>query len=142
MPPRFAVIDTNVFINGLISNQSESPPCQIVDAMLRGNFLFLLSVDLLAEYRTVLLRPKIKKLHGLKEEEIDTILTEITANGIVKDPQTVPPQGLDPKDQHVWDLLRCHPNAILITGDQALRKMALKHFTALTSHEFVEQVLS
>ncbi len=137
MPHHFTVIDTNILVNALITNQNWSPTCQIVDGMLRGRFPFLLSIDLLAEYRTVLLRQKIKKLHGLTEEEIDIIATEITATGMVRDPPTVRLKGLFPGDQHVWDLVNFHPNTTLVTGDHALRKIALKHFPVLTPQEFV-----
>lgn len=75
-PP--AVVDTNVVVIAFLSGQANSPPSRILDGMLCGEFVFWLSLDLLQEYRTVLLRPKIKKLHGLTEQEIDQILTIIT----------------------------------------------------------------
>jgi len=125
-----------------MTDQSESPPFQIVDEMLRGSFSFLLSLDLLAEYRKVLLRPKIKKRHGLSDEEIDTILTQMTTNGMMREPQDVPTKSPDPGNQHVWDLVGIHPNTVFVTGDQVLRKTASKHFAVLTPQEFVEQMLS
>jgi len=39
--------------------------------MLDGRLLFLLSPALLAEYRRVLLRPKLVELHRLGADEID-----------------------------------------------------------------------
>ncbi len=56
MQGRLVVVDTNVLVSGLIGSQVSSPPCRIVDEMLHGSFGFLLSLDLLAEYRKVLLR--------------------------------------------------------------------------------------
>jgi len=56
-PP--AVVDTNVGVSAFISGQADSSPCRILDGMLCGGFSFWLSLDLLHEYRTVLLRPKI-----------------------------------------------------------------------------------
>ena len=85
MKNRLAVVDTNVVVSGLITGQTDSPPARIVDAMLRGDFPFLLSLDLLAEYRNVLLRPKIKKVHRLSEEEVDSIIIQMTANGMIRD---------------------------------------------------------
>ncbi len=139
MPHPLTVIDTNVVVSGLMTDQSESPPFQIVDDMLRGSFSFLLSLDLLAEYRKVLLRPKIKKRHGLSDEEVDTILTQMTTNGMMREPQGVPTKSPDPGDQHVWDLVGIHPNTVLVTGDQALRKMAGKRSTVFSPQEFVEK---
>jgi len=122
-----------------MTDQSESPPFHIMDEMLRGSFSFLLSLDLLAEYQRVLLRPKIKKRHGLSVEEIDTILTQITTNGMVREPQGVPIKGPDPGDHHIWDLVGIHSNTVLVTGDQALRKIAGKHPTVFSPQEFVEK---
>ena len=41
--------------------------------MLSATFGFVVSEALLADYRAVLLRPKLRKLHGLKEPEVDTV---------------------------------------------------------------------
>jgi hypothetical protein len=42
-----------------------------MDAMLSRALLYLLSPALLGEYRSVLMRPKLVKLHGLAEAEVD-----------------------------------------------------------------------
>jgi hypothetical protein len=39
-----------------------------------------MSLALLAEYRSVLLRPKVSNLHGLTEAEIDGLLVDLTAS--------------------------------------------------------------
>lgn len=121
MSNRIFIIDTNVLVSGLITAESNSPPAEVLDAMLSGRLLYLLSAELLLEYRNVLLRPRISLLHGLNESEIDQILTEITANAIWRDP---PPDtdhsSPDPQDAHLWALLASEPTAILITGDQLL----------------------
>ena len=82
-----AVIDTNVVVAGLLTAEAESPTVRILDGMRRGAFPFLLSTALLAEYREVLMRPKIRKVHGLSEREIDLLLTEIATHAIVREPE-------------------------------------------------------
>ena len=57
MKPHALIVDTNVVIAGLLSSGKDSPVSRILDAMLDGRLLFLLSPALLAEYRQVLLRP-------------------------------------------------------------------------------------
>lgn len=115
------IIDTKVLVAGLISSQPSSPTVTIVDAMLDGSLLFLLSPELIMEYRTVLLRPKLLSLHQLDETQIDLILTEITANALWREPidQETPPAP-DPNDAHLWTLLATEPSAILVTGDRLL----------------------
>ena len=73
--------------------------------MLRREVLFLLSPALLAEYRGVLMRPKLVGLHGLTEAEVDRLLTELTANAIWREPQ-VKSAAPDPGDNHLWALFR------------------------------------
>lgn len=77
---RVFIVDTNVVAAGLITNLPDSPVAKVPDGMLNGRLVYLLSPDLLDEYRQVLLRPKLVRFHGLTEQEIEQILTEITAN--------------------------------------------------------------
>ena len=55
------VVDTNVVVSGLLTSVADAPPAMLLDAMLAGRVSFLLSTDLLAEYRDVLLRPAIAR---------------------------------------------------------------------------------
>ena len=118
MIPRLLIIDTNVLVAGILTHNIDSPTARIVDAMLDGRVMHLLSPALLQEYRDVLLRPKLRKLHGLSQDEVDQILSEITANAIWREPaesQDAP----DPGDDHLWSLLQS-TDAIRVTGDQLL----------------------
>jgi putative PIN family toxin of toxin-antitoxin system len=118
MIPRLLIIDTNVLIAGILSNTIDSPTARIVDAMLGGRIMHLLSPALLREYRDVLLRPKLRDLHGLSNEEVDHILSEITANAVWREPAEFH-QAPDPGDDHLWNLLQS-TDAILVTGDKLL----------------------
>lgn len=118
MTPRLLIIDTNVLVAGILSNTIDSPTARIVDAMLDGRIVHLLSPALLQEYREVLLRPKLRRLHGLSNEEVDHILSEITANAVWCEP-VESHKAPDPGDDHLWNLLQS-TDAILITGDQLL----------------------
>lgn len=116
----FAVIDTNVVVSGLLTGRDDAPTARVLDGMILGQFPFLLSVDLLAEYHEVLVRPKIRSVHGLSETELHEILTTIAANAIVREPVSGVFACPDPNDSHLWALLRCQPGSVLVTGDQAL----------------------
>lgn len=115
------VIDTNVLVAGLITAEIRSPTVQVLDAMLSGEAVFLVSPALLREYRAVLLRPKLVRLHRLTAEEIDHLLAEIVANALWREPNApvrdAPP---DPGDMHLCELLAGEPGAILVTGDHLL----------------------
>jgi putative PIN family toxin of toxin-antitoxin system len=113
------VVDTNVLVSGLLAGEPNATVRHIVDAMLAGQFPFLLSEALLREYRQVLLRPHLQRLHGLTEAETDIVLTELTANGLWREPGDAPPAP-DPGDNHLWALLATQPGSILVTGDRRL----------------------
>ena len=119
MSPPVFVVDTNVVVAGLITGSSHSPVASVLDAMLSGTLVFLLSPALLDEYRSVLSRPKLVKLHGLTEALMDQLLVELTANAIWREPQlgsTAPDRG----DDHLWALLSAYSGSILVTGDRLL----------------------
>ena len=119
--PSLYIIDTNVLVAGLISSNPASPPVRILDAMLDGEIIYVLSPDLLAEYRAVLLRPRISKIHRLAVDEVDVLLTEIAGNAVWKEPDVRSnSRAPDTGDDHIWELLDLEPPATLITGDRLL----------------------
>ena len=127
------IIDTNVLAAGLITSEADSPTAKIVDAMLDGSLFYLLSPELLQEYRSVLQRPKLSRRHGLSESEINQLLTEITANAIWREslPDSVH-LSPDPGDAHLWALLGSEPSAVLITGDRLLIEQPMPHRSVIT----------
>ncbi len=118
---RLFVIDTNVVVAALLSRAADSPPRRLLAGMLAGAFPFVLSSDLLAEYRRVLLRPPIRTRHGLTAGQVDNILTDIVANAQVRNRGHLPaPSAPDRGDDHLWRLLHATPSATLVTGDRRL----------------------
>ncbi|MBW2311016.1 MAG: putative toxin-antitoxin system toxin component, PIN family [Deltaproteobacteria bacterium] len=138
MKPPVIVVDTNVIVSALITDQPQSPTCLILDGMLAGRFTFLLSVELLSEYRRVLLRPRIKNIHGLNEDEVDAILSEIVVNGIMRETSGVSGSTLGKGDDHLWALVSVQPGAILVTGDKRLIENHPEYTTALSPRGFIE----
>ena len=115
------VIDTNVVVAGLITRASDSPVRRLLDGLLAGTIPFVLSQDLLAEYRRVLLRPAIRKRHGLTTAQVDVVLAGIVMNARIRDPSGGQGPGApDRGDDHLWQLLYAVPDATLVTGDRRL----------------------
>ena len=113
------VVDTNVVVSGLIGADSSSPPARILDAMLDGSLMYLMSPELLEEYASVLGRAALVRLHGLTPDEVDVFLTELVANSVWREPKAVA-DAPDPGDNHLWALLASEPKARLVTGDRLL----------------------
>ncbi len=136
------VVDTNVVVSGLVTRDPKAPTARILDGMLRRDFNFLLSVELLAEYRSVILRPKISQRHELNEAEVDQLLTEIVSSAIVREaPETddqPPDQAPDRRDQHLWALLATREGSVLVTGDQALLENPTRAAGVVSPKTFLE----
>jgi putative PIN family toxin of toxin-antitoxin system len=132
------VVDTNVIVSGLLTSEKGAPTAAIVDRTMTGEIRVLLSLDLLAEYRLVLLRPKIRARHGLDEIAIDAILTAIAENAVVCEPVEPPTWPPDLGDLHLWSLLAARREAVLVTGDHELVARSPKWATVITPRSFIE----
>lgn len=121
MSELLVVLDTNVVVAGLLTRDREAPTARQLDLALAGRLRLLLSPELLAEYREVLLRPKIMARHRLEPSEIDEILTDLAWHAAVREPPAAAePAPPDPDDAHLWALLAAEPEAFLVSGDEAL----------------------
>ena len=118
-PP--SIVDTNVVVSGLLTADAASPVARVLDGMLAAAFPFVLSDALVAEYRSVLRRPMLRKAHGLSFDDLDVILVDLAQHGIVLAPARAAPAP-DPGDQHLWDLLAAREDLVLVTGDRLLQQ--------------------
>jgi putative PIN family toxin of toxin-antitoxin system len=131
------VVDTNVVVAGLLTARADSPVCRVLDGMLAAAFPFALSEALLAEYREVLVRPRIHKAHGLTAAQIETVLVELARHAIVLAPVAAAARAPDAGDQHLWDLLEAHRALRLVTGDKRLLASKAMVGRALTAADFL-----
>jgi len=134
---RAVIVDTNVVVAGLLTGNATSPVARILDGMLAAAFPFVISEALLAEYRAVLIRPALRKLHGLTVAEVETLLTDIAQHAIVLAPGLGSPAP-DPGDQLLWDLLATKSDLLLVTGDKALQCDAAMQARVLSPLAFIE----
>jgi putative PIN family toxin of toxin-antitoxin system len=132
-PP--VIVDTNVVVAGLLTAQAASPVARILDGMLTAAFPIVVSPALLAEYHAVLVRPALRKLHGLSVKQIETILTDLAQHAIVLEPVAGPPAP-DAGDQLLWDLLAARAELRLVTGDKLLLQGFGMRGRVLTPAEF------
>lgn len=136
MSRQAVIVDTNVVVAGLLTGNASSPVARILDGMLAAAFPFVVSEALLAEYRTVLVRPHLRKLHGLTVAEVEDLLTDLAQQAIVLAPVAAPPAP-DRGDQLLWDLLAARADLWLITGDKRLLQDAGMRGRVVTPKAFV-----
>ena len=139
MTRQAVIVDTNVVVAGLLTAHEASPVARILDGMLRAAFPFVLSKALLAEYRAVLVRPNLRKLHGLTVAEVEAILTDLAQHAIVLAPVPTPtaPPAPDPGDQLLWGLLAARADLLLVTGDKLLLRDAGMQGRVISPSAFV-----
>ena len=128
-------------VSGLIGEGSDAPPARILDAMIAGRLLFLMSPALLNEYTAVLHRPALAKRHGLTAERLDRFLTEVVANAVWREPPAAA-DAPDAGDNHLWALLAHEPSAHLVTGDRLLLRSPPSGASVLPPRDFVSVFLS
>ena len=129
------IIDTNVVVAGLLTKREDSPVARVLDGMLGAAFPFVVSEALLAEYHAALVRPALRKLHGLTVAELETILTDMARHAIVLAPATAP-LAPDPGDQLLWDLLASRADLVLVTGDKLLLQTPAKEGRVISAQAF------
>jgi len=140
MKAKVCIVDTNIVVAGLISADPGSPPVQILDAMLNGALMNLMSAELLDEYSAVLNRPRISRQHGLTDDEIDTVLSELVANAIWREPAPAT-SAPDPGDDHLWALLSSQVESVLVTGDKLLLENSPGTSSVISARHYVDLFL-
>lgn len=133
------VVDTNVVVAAILTADPASPPARILTRMLSGELRFALCVELLGEYRKVLLRPRIQTRHGLAEAEVDAILEALATNAVILDIVGRNEIAPDPGDNHLWRLIAARTGTGLITGDARLIRNPPAGCRALTPKDWLEQ---
>ena len=121
-----AVVDTNVFISGLML--PKSTPGQVIAAWRAGHFRLVLSERMLDEIGAVLSYPKIRKRIGWDEDTITRYLTLLRFEAEIVDIQGIQANvPRDAKDNMVLATLLASKADCLVTGDLDLLTLAATH---------------
>ena len=116
---RVVIVDTNVVVAGFPLDGNALPVAAILRRMLAGELAFIASATLLAEYREVLSRAPLQKLHGLGDEALGALVDRLEAGAEVIETLAAA-AAPDPGDQMLWELLAARADAVLVTSDKLL----------------------
>ncbi len=111
------VVDTNVIVSGLITSDASAPSVHVLEQMLTGGFTFILSPDLIRRYETVLNRPSLSGIHGLRRSQVEVVVMTLAANAIIREPSPSTVRAEGPGDQCLIDLVLSDPRFVLVAGD-------------------------
>jgi putative PIN family toxin of toxin-antitoxin system len=106
------VIDTNVVVSGLLS--ANGPCARILDAVVQGRVNLVYDARILAEYRDVLCRPRLK----LKPALVMHFLEALSGQFLVTAERAVA-GGPDPDDQKFVEVALAVPDRTIVTGNLA-----------------------
>ena len=115
----YAVIDTNVLVSALVSNNDNAATVQLLGRLIGGEITPVYSREIMNEYREVLGRRKFK----LDPNLASYILSTIEKFGIMVEPSSTGTILPDMKDLPFYEVVmeKRDDNAYLVTGN-------LKHF--------------
>jgi len=109
---RHWVIDTNVVVSGLLSPHGHS--ARLLDAVLDGRVKLVYDARILAEYRDVLRRPRLK----LDPDKIQAFLKGLHGQMLVT-PSVLASAGLDPDDIAFIAVALGTADKTIVTGNLA-----------------------
>lgn len=133
-----AVIDTNVFVSGVISPRGA--PREILELAKRGSFKVIISIPIIREILQVLHRDYIYTKYNLNEEIIDDIAAFLFEGTILtEDAMEVSEIKQDPEDNKFLACALEGEADYIVSGDDHLLK--LKHYKGIqivTARSFFE----
>jgi putative PIN family toxin of toxin-antitoxin system len=106
------VIDTNVVVSGLLS--ANGPCARILEAVMEGRVKLVYDARILAEYRDVLCRPRLK----LKPAQVMHFLEALGGQMSVI-PKRLVANGPDPDDVVFVEAALAVPDRTIVTGNLA-----------------------
>ncbi|MBI3603037.1 MAG: putative toxin-antitoxin system toxin component, PIN family [Nitrospirae bacterium] len=134
------IVDTNIIVSGLIS--SSGPPAKIVNALLQGLLIPVLSPDTLAELEAVLMRPRLQALFSRAGVEAEEFLAEFHRLAEIIESEPVDILVRDEKDRIFLELAATRPPVdFLITGDKDFERQQYAGVPVISATLFVRTVL-
>ena len=109
----YAVIDTNVIVSALLSRLKNTSTVQLMQCLILGVITPIYNDEILAEYYSVLTRPKF----NLPESLIDETMEVIKKFGINSSRQEAKEQLPDPKDIVFYEVALANEDSFLVTGN-------------------------
>ena len=113
----YAVIDTNVIVSSMMTNNPLSPTRQILENVQEDKVTPMINDDILEEYKEVLSRTKFH----FAQDDIDAILNLYNMKGVKYIPECLRKDFIDLNDVIFYETYLLQRDAYLITGN-------LRHF--------------
>ena len=113
----YAVIDTNVLVSALITNNSEAATVKLVKLLFEKGFIPMYDADIIAEYEDVLHRSKFPILPNV----VDALIAYIIEYGVEASRIDFEEPMPDEEDRVFFEVSLSNEDSFLVTGN-------LKHY--------------
>lgn len=134
------IIDTNVLVSGLISRSG--PPAQIINAVLRGEIVPVMSDATFAELEEVLHRPRLQPYFRDSQITPFQLLTVLRTVAVFSKPGHSRQRMRDPGDRPFVELAATHPAPdFIVTGDKDFEQDRYHGVPVISASLFVKTVL-
>jgi len=132
-----AIIDTNVLVSGLIS--PSGPPSKIIDAILRGDIIPVMSPATFAELEDVLHRPQLQRYFRRAKLTPFQLLSQLHTVAEIAAPKKASSRIRDEKDRAFIELAATRPPVdFLVTGDKDFDQATYEDVTVISASLFAE----
>ena len=135
------VLDTNVFVSGLLSKTGL--PAKILDAWRAGQYLLIASPPIVAEINRVLQAPRIREKYFITDGDIEQLIILLEKEALIVPGYTDVKDAIpdDPSDEM---FLACAVDAaadFIVSGDRHLLEISeYKGISIITVNEFEEKL--
>ena len=134
------VVDTNVLVSGLISRSG--PPAQIVDAVIRGEIIPVMSEATFAELEEVLHRSRLQPFFRNSQVTPFQLLTVLKAVAVFSKPRYSRARIRDPADRPFLELANSHPVPdFIVTGDKDFEQDHYHGVPVISASLFTKTIL-
>ena len=112
-----AVIDTNVLVSSMLTENKEAATARLVEALFDNKFRPVYNTDIIDEYNEVLSR----KEFLFDTDIVEALINTVKNNGLYAERSPSDEPVIDPKDVVFYEVALSKDGAYLVTGN-------LKHF--------------
>lgn len=136
------VLDTNIIVSATMNDQGF--PARIIDAWRDERFSLVVSNDLLAEYREVLGYLRIRRRHGMNDDELNALVRDYRLGGILIEPEeSLAGVSGDPDDDRILECASAGRATYIVSGDPHLLDLGIyRGIRILTPRAFMDLLVS
>jgi putative PIN family toxin of toxin-antitoxin system len=135
------VLDTNQFVSSVLVRQGL--PAQVLDAWRRREFLLITSPPIIAEIRSTLSYPRIRRKYPLTDDDVKRLATLLEQDALVV-PGMIDATGAVPADPTDDMVLTCAVEGqadLIVSGDRHLLDLGeYQDIPIVTARQFLERL--